>query len=142
MTNLKSLSIVASSKPRNNPTWYRRDRLRARLEEQKRLVDDPSYVRVIQRWTEVDGERVLATKKVRVSPWWWSDANGRISMAVKVRSQPIELEKGKAAIAVSSRAALPEVIDTLIKAVNAGELDDAVKPPSKKPAIVKARTSA
>jgi hypothetical protein len=38
--------------------------------------------------------------------------------------RPIEFEKGKAAIAVPSIDKLPPVIDTVIAAVRAGELDE------------------
>ena len=45
-------------------------------------------------------------------------------MTLKVGSKRIEFEKGKAAIAtIASFEKLPTVIDTLIKAVRAGELD-------------------
>jgi hypothetical protein len=42
----------------------------------------------------------------------------------KVNLQPIEFDKGRAAIAVSSLDKLPSVIDTLIAAVRNGELDE------------------
>jgi hypothetical protein len=45
-------------------------------------------------------------------------------MTVKVGSKRVEFEKGKAAIAVGSLDKLSAVIDTLIKAVRAGELDE------------------
>jgi hypothetical protein len=53
-------------------------------------------------------------------------------MCVYHGTKPIEFEKGKAAIAVPSRDKLPALIDTLIAAAKAGELDEvmtrAVKP--------------
>jgi hypothetical protein len=45
-------------------------------------------------------------------------------MSVKFGAKPIEFEKGKAGIVVPSKDKLPAVIDTLIAAVRAGELDD------------------
>jgi hypothetical protein len=45
-------------------------------------------------------------------------------MSIKFGARPIEFEKGKAGIAVGSRDKLPTVIDTLIAAVRASELDD------------------
>jgi hypothetical protein len=45
-------------------------------------------------------------------------------MSIKFGAKAIEFEKGKAGIAVPSKEKLPEVIDTLISAVRAGELDD------------------
>jgi hypothetical protein len=87
----------------------------------------------------VDGQKALTTRQVRVKPWWWTDASGQLLMTVRVKSQPIEFEKGKAAIAVPSREQLPQVIDTLVEAVNAGELDDVLSQSSKKPVAPKAR---
>jgi hypothetical protein len=45
-------------------------------------------------------------------------------MSVYHGTRPIEFEKGKAGIAVASRERLPALIDSLIGAVRAGELDD------------------
>jgi hypothetical protein len=57
------------------------------------------------------GEKTVVEKRQRV---------------VFVRSgwKPIEFEKGKAAIAVSSLDKLPSIIDTVIAAVRNGELDE------------------
>ena len=139
MSNLKSLSIVASTRPRNDPILIRREKLRDRLEEQKKLLEDPTFVRTVQRWTKVDGQKVLAAKQIRVAPWWWTDASGQLLLSVKARGKAIEFEKGKAAIAVPSRQELPRVIDTLISAVGAGELDGQLALVSKEPVMKKAR---
>jgi len=48
-----------------------------------------------------------------------------------VGSKRIEFEKGKAAIAVGTLEKLPAVVDALIKAVRAGELDEQLKQLSK-----------
>ena len=45
-----------------------------------------------------------------------------IRLTFKFGAKPIEFEKGKAGIVVSSKDKLPAVIDTLISAVRAGEL--------------------
>jgi hypothetical protein len=45
--------------------------------------------------------------------------------------KPIEFEKGKTAIAVPSLDKLPSVIDTLIAAIRAGELDQQLAQTSK-----------
>ena len=45
-------------------------------------------------------------------------------MSVFYGAKPIEFEKGKAGIAVSSKEKLPAVIDAMIKAARDGELDD------------------
>jgi hypothetical protein len=67
-----------------------------------------------------------------VRPWWRADSTGKLVMCAYHGTKPIEFEKGKAAIAVPSRDKLPALIDTLIAAAKAGELDEvmtrAVKP--------------
>ena len=71
-----------------------------------------------------NGEKVLIEKPLRTSRWWQL-------LTVKVGSKRIEFEKGKAAIVVPSIDKLPTVIDTLIKAVRAGELDEQLNQSSK-----------
>jgi hypothetical protein len=104
----------------------------ARLEDQKKLLADSNFVRTVKRWERKEGgEKVLLEKPLRTSKWWQPDQNGGYVMTMKVGSKRIEFEKGKAAIAVGSLDKLPAVIDTLIKAVRAGELDDQLKQTSK-----------
>jgi hypothetical protein len=57
-------------------------------------------------------------------------------------TKPIEFEKGKAGIVVPSTDKLPAVIDTLIAAVRAGELDDLFSQAAKSGVIGKARKAA
>jgi hypothetical protein len=97
----------------------------ARLEDQKKLLADPNYVRTVKSWERKEGgERVLLERPLRTSKWWQPDQNGGCVMTVKVGSKRIEFEKGKAAITVGPLDKLPGVIDALIKAVRAGELDE------------------
>jgi hypothetical protein len=49
--------------------------------------------------------------------------NGTYALFVRSGLKPIEFEKGKTAIAVPSLDKIPSVIDTLIAAIRAGELD-------------------
>jgi hypothetical protein len=140
MPVLKSLSLASLPKTAFDPVLSRRNKLLNRLEEQRALLADPNLVRSVQRWVKKDGEKTLTTKQQRVAPWWREDGSGRLLMCVKYGNKPIEFEKGKAAIAVPSRDQLPKVIETLITALRAGELDDILAQSSKKqPAAVKAR---
>ena len=142
MPVLKSLSFTALPKSGNDPVQLRRAKFVARLEEQKLLLKDPNHVRTVQRWTKVDGERQAVTKQQAVRPWWKTDQAGQVVMSVKFGARPIEFEKGKAGIVVPSRDKLPAVIDTLITAVRAGELDDLFSQAAKTGAIGKARKAA
>src|SRR5215207_1234339 len=57
MPVLKSLAFTALPKSANDPVLARRAKVVDRLEEQKRLLDDPNLVRTVQRSALVDGER-------------------------------------------------------------------------------------
>jgi hypothetical protein len=91
-----------------------------------KLVSRPSYVRIVQRWTGKGDERRQVEKKQSVRPWWRADPTGNVVLCVCYGTKPIEFEKGKPAIAVPSRDKLPALIDTLIAAAKAGELDELI----------------
>lgn len=122
---LKSLTFVPQPKPNSDPLIIKRERMIARLEDQKKLLAEPNYVRTVKRWERKEGgEKVLVERPLRTSRWWQPDQNGGYVMTVKVGSKRIEFEKGKAAISVGSLEKLPGVIDALVKAIRAGELDE------------------
>jgi hypothetical protein len=140
MASLKSLNIVPLPKSGGNPTLDRRARIIARLEEQKLLLNESSYMRSIRSWSkDADGNKTLIETKQRVLPWWTAQPNGSYVFFIRSGWKPIEFEKGKAAIAVQSLEKLPSIIDTLITAVRNGELDEQLaqassqaKPPKSK----------
>jgi hypothetical protein len=61
-----------------------------------------------------------------VSPWWKELPDGSVIMTLRVGFSAVEIEKGKAGIAVPSRDRVPDVIETLVAAVRAGELDQVI----------------
>jgi hypothetical protein len=125
---LKSFTFVPQPKPSSDPLIVKRERMIARLEDQKKLLADPNYVRTVKRWERKEGgEKVLLERPLRTSKWWQTDQHGGFVMTMKVGSKRIEFEKGKAAIAVGPLEKLPAVLDALIKAVRAGELDEQLK---------------
>ncbi len=124
MPILKSLTFTAVPARAHDPVAARRAKRVDRLEEQKRLLQDPSYVRVVQRWAGKGDERRQIERRQRVRPWWRLDAAGHVVMCVYAGARPVEFERGKAGIAVSSPEKLPALIDQLIAAARAGELDD------------------
>ncbi|SHI13707.1 DUF6641 family protein [Bradyrhizobium erythrophlei] len=142
MPVLKSLSFTALPKAANDPVQLRRVKFVAKLEEQKLLLKDPSHVRTVQRWTKVNGERQATNKQYAVRPWWKTDPSGQVVMSIKFGAKPIEFEKGKAGIVVPSKEKLPAVIDTLIAAVRAGELDELFNQAAKTGTIGKAKKAA
>ncbi|SHI13913.1 DUF6641 family protein [Bradyrhizobium erythrophlei] len=142
MPVLKSLSFTALPKAANDPVQLRRVKFIAKLEEQKLLLKDSNHVRTVQRWTKINGERQATNKQYAVRPWWKTDPSGQVVMSIKFGAKPIEFEKGKAGIVVPSKEKLPAVIDTLIAAVRAGELDDLFTQAAKTGSIGKARKAA
>src|SRR4029079_7304480 len=109
---------------------------------QKQLLKDPNHVRTTQRWTKVNGERQAPKKQQAVRPWWKTGPSGQVVMSVKFGSKPVEFEKGKAGIVVGTKEKLPSVIDALIAAVRAGELDELFGQAAKTSAVGKSKKAA
>lgn len=59
----------------------------------------------------------------RIRPSQRKDEAGNLILIIKVGLRPLEFEKGKAGIAVGAQERLESVLDTLIAATKAGELD-------------------
>lgn len=128
MNALKSLNIVALPKqPANDPAIKRRVKLLAQLEQQLELAKNPNFVVTQQKWQkQEDGGKVLVEKQKRVKKWWFVDMMGNCFFTVRYGAKLIELEKGKAAIGVGDKVDLVAVIEAVIAAVKAGELDAAM----------------
>lgn len=125
MTHLNALKFTTVPKSDvYNPTLKRRRRLVERLEEQKLLVADQSYIPVQKRWKKnSDGSRSIVDHYRRIKPWWRVEADGNVILIVRSGLKVIEFEKGKQAIWVGGIDQLKNIIDKLITAINAGELD-------------------
>jgi hypothetical protein len=67
---------------------------------------------------------------------------GAIVLTVRYGFKHIELEKGKAGIAVPSREKLVGMIETMINATRAGELDDMLAQQGRARGVPKARRAA
>jgi hypothetical protein len=133
MGALRSLTFTTIPKIVANPTLDRRTNMIARLEEQKRLLNDPNYIRTTRTWVKMNGKLAPIDRQHRVLPWWRVTPDGSYVFFVRLGSKPIEFEKGKNAIAVPSLGKIPVVIDILITAVRNGELDDQLAQAKKLP---------
>lgn len=142
MAHLKSLAFTALPPIEANPVLDRRNRTIARLEEQKQLLADPSYLRTVKVWAEKDGSRQQVEKQQRISPWWRNAPNGSTLFFIKVGQKPVEFEKGKPAISLGSPDKIPTLIDTLVAAVRSGELDEALAQASKAATVKKPKRAA
>jgi hypothetical protein len=122
---LKSLTFAPLPKlSSTDPVVHRRNKLITRLNQQISLVQDPSFTLTRSKWVEGENGKELRETKKRVRPWWRvADASGNVILAIRYGAKPIEFEKGKAAIMVGKKEQLVPTIQTVIAAVEAGELD-------------------
>jgi hypothetical protein len=109
--------------PSSDPIVNARNRLAARLAEQKQILRDPSYVRKTTHWKGRGDARHQEEKIQRVSPWFRETTSG-VVMTIKVGFRNVKFPGGKEGIAVGSRDELPGLIDELRSAIMAGEFDE------------------
>jgi hypothetical protein len=125
---LNTLTFTTAPKPNTDPVMRRRARLIERLEQQRQLLSDPNYHLTVQRWVKgEDGNKQLVNKHKRIKKWWRTDITGNTSLVVRYGARPLEFVAGRPAIAVGDKGKLPEVLDALIAAAQAGEVDDVLK---------------
>lgn len=128
MSMLKTLKLVAAKPAPADAKGRNREKLVRYLTEQKALVaahlagETFNATRIVTRKDEAGNRtRVEAPRHVRRG--WFTDANGSLFFTLRYGAKPLELAKGMTAISVDKLEALSAVIDTLTKAVEAGELD-------------------
>ena len=95
-----------------------RDLLAAQLEGRTLEAARPVYE------TNEAGERVRVMRPVHVRRDWFEDGAGTVHFMVRYGSKPLPLDKaGSTSVEVGSLDKLPGVVDALLAAVRAGELD-------------------
>jgi hypothetical protein len=78
----------------------------------------------------------------RVRAWWRTDATGAVVLTVRYGARVIEFSPGKAAIAVGKKEKLISTLETVIAAVEAGELDGTLSTMSKSAVMTKGKRAA
>jgi hypothetical protein len=122
---LKSLTLASMPARSSDPAMNRRAAMIARLDDQKKLIEDPSYVRVSHHFTGKGEERRRVEKQHRVKKWWRETPTG-VFFTVYSGARPVELGQGKNAVAAASLKDLLATLDRLREAIAAGELDEAI----------------
>jgi len=61
--------------------------------------------------------------RVRFSPWWFKDENGKLFLALRYGNKPVEIRPKKTSIEIPSEGTLVETMQALQQAIQAGELD-------------------
>jgi hypothetical protein len=126
---LKNLSLsVLPTMQALSPEQHRRAKLVRKLMEQKVIAEadregrEPNIIQ--RRWvTTESGARAAIDAPKRIKRWWVKDDAGNCLLAIRYGSKVLELEKGKTAVVVGNPDQLVPTIETIIAAINAGELD-------------------
>ena len=77
---------------------------------------------------------------MRVKQWWFKNAAGSVLLTVRYGAKLLPIANGMTAIEVGSLAELPNTITTVLKAVDAGELDTELAAASKDRAFIKLKS--
>ena len=131
MSVLKSLKLskVAPMAVPADAKERARAKVVAHLEQQKALLaaqlEGESFeaTRPVYRTNDA-GERVRVMQPVHVRRDWFEDGAGTLHFMVRYGAKPLSLDKvGSTSVEVGAIDKLPGVIDALLAAVRAGELD-------------------
>ena len=109
---------------RNNSFLKSRIKIIAKIDEQILLATDSNYKPTKIKWVRnEDGtERKLEIPK-RIRRCWCEQQGGTILLTIRYGNKVIELEQGKNAIELSSKAELEPMLQSIKKAVDNGEFD-------------------
>lgn len=129
MSLLATLKLVPPPKTKpQTPIEFSRQKLIRRLREQLLMVEaelgGKPYKRTRSAWVpNYDGEPETVQIPIRIKQWWHVTVSGTVFFTVRYGLKLIELDADKAAIEVPSLRSLPNVITTVMQAVEDGELD-------------------
>ncbi len=110
-----------------------RHKLIDRLKEQRELAEaDLNGVPLVKtRYKSIKDKETGETKRVEVPRllrrWWWQDETDAVLLELRYGNRPIAVVDNKRTIEVGALDKLPKVIDMVIEAVSAGELDKVLK---------------
>lgn len=128
---LSDLKIVAlRSAATADPVLRRRKKMITQLERQRSLALDHTFtVPPTRRVKAVDGTAQLITAPKRVKRWWRVDPTGTYFLVLRYGNRILRLAEHGNAVEVGDWTNMLPVLNTLIAAVAAGELDHALTPP-------------
>jgi hypothetical protein len=134
MNTLTKLKLTnATRKPvEETPEQRMRGRMIAHLSEQlemaKAIIEGRTYsaTRTIRQKDE-HGQSVTVERAKRLRPAYWHDLSGKWFLELRYANAVLVLGKDQTAIEVGAKDRLVPTIETVIEAVKAGELDEAMK---------------
>ncbi len=134
MSTLSTLKLVATKKPQQMPTiQLRRNKLSSKLWEQIQLARSQINGQpfVVTRFRSIKDRDTGLRKQVempkRIRPWWFVTENGKVCVSIRYGSWTLELAKGKPSVEVASADELVVALETIKRAVEAGELDTQIE---------------
>lgn len=134
MSNFLSTLKLTNAKrhAHNTPVMQRRSKLLAKLNEQiglaKAAVTGERFS-VTKLKTVVDaetGERKTVEADKKLKQWFFTNELGKTCINLRYGAAVIELAKGKNSIEVANSKELVTTLETIVKAVEAGELDEQI----------------
>ena len=137
-TLLSSLKLVSATRDNKvSPVLQRRQKLIKKIDEQMELakaqangsIYNPTKFKNIVNAETGTNEYKQVPKRIRA--WWWKNEAGKWNLVVRYGARIIELDKGKNSIELDNEAAILPTLEVIKKAVEAGELDDAITAVSK-----------
>lgn len=122
--------IIATAKPRRKlkTKEYRREKLIANIEEQIELAN----LALQDKPLELYRKRGHDLKKVRPRIWWKTEPDGHVFTQIRYNKIALNISGQGTSIEVGSLKKLPAIFRTVIKAINAGELDQSIEVAVKK----------
>jgi hypothetical protein len=134
MSMLKGLTFTTAPRAASlvSPQEFRRSKLVAHLQEQRDIAvaegEGREHIATRRRWQLTEtGEKQRVEVQKRLRRWWMTDADGKVLLTLRWGTRLLELQKDKSAIVVGDRSKLVGVLEKLVAAAKAGELDAAVE---------------
>jgi len=108
--------------------FVRRRKLADKIDQQISLVSDPAFAPT-KFVTITDSNGIQQRREVakRIKRWWVMNSDGTAQLTVRYGSKPIELAKGKNAIACADASEIGSILTQVKEAVLCGELDTALE---------------
>ena len=120
-----SKRVIAAARPRrrSDTVEYRRKKIIANIEEQIELVH------LAQQGSPLELKRKRGHRVVSVRPrlWWKVEPDGKVFTEIRYNKVALNLAGRGTSIEAGTLKKLPAVYRTVIKAIQAGELDQVIK---------------
>ena len=122
MIQLADVKLVSAVRPTfQDPVALKRSKFISRVSEQLEIAN---YLTKGEQIPFTSFHDPVSLKRPRkVSPWWWTDKDGKYLLTIKYGSKVIELAKGKPAVQAETLEQIIEVLKSLKLATSNGELD-------------------